>query len=84
MYFAFCRLYPSPPPGHHGSVWLLPVISLLLTNAVSSMRTCLSIRFEKFLETQKEDECEPLSIKSSLGITVFIIFTPPELVLYIK
>jgi hypothetical protein len=28
MYFVFYRLYPSSP-SHHGSVWLIPVISLL-------------------------------------------------------
>ncbi len=34
-----CILFPvvftPPSPSHHGSVWLLPVISLLLTNTVS-------------------------------------------------
>ncbi len=36
MYFIFCRLYPSSPqPPRHCSVWLLPVISLLLTSTVS-------------------------------------------------
>jgi hypothetical protein len=29
MCFVFCRLYPFSPPSHHGSVWVLPVISLL-------------------------------------------------------
>jgi hypothetical protein len=44
MYFVFCRLYPSSPqPPRHGSVWLLPVISLLLTSTVSPVRACLSI-----------------------------------------
>ncbi len=32
MYFVFYRLYPS----HHGSVWLLPVIPLVLTLAATS------------------------------------------------
>jgi hypothetical protein len=35
MYFVFCRLYPVYPPRHCGRVWVLPVISLLLTNTVS-------------------------------------------------
>jgi hypothetical protein len=30
IYFVFCRLYPFPL-SHHGSVWVLPVISLLLS-----------------------------------------------------
>jgi hypothetical protein len=34
MYFVFCRLYLFIS-SHHGSVWVLPVISLLLTNTVS-------------------------------------------------
>jgi hypothetical protein len=29
---------PFPPCSHHGSVWLLPVISLLLTNTVFPVR----------------------------------------------
>ncbi len=82
--FCFLSSLPLLPTGHHGSVWHLPVISLLLTSSVSRVRTCLSMRFERFRETQKEDERGPLSIKSSLGITEFISFTPPELVLYIK
>jgi hypothetical protein len=80
IYFAFCRLYSSSP-SHHGSVWHLPVI---LTNTVSWVRACLSIWFKRFRGSQKEDERGPLSIKSSLGIIVFIIFTTPELVLCIK
>ncbi len=31
MYFVFCCLYPFSP-SHHGSVWVLPAISLLSTN----------------------------------------------------
>ncbi len=36
---------PQPPPliGNHGSVWVLPVISLLLSNTVSPVRACLII-----------------------------------------
>jgi hypothetical protein len=47
MYFVFFSLPYSPhAPSHHGSVWLLPVISLLLTNTVSSVRACRSIWWE--------------------------------------
>jgi hypothetical protein len=42
VYLVFCRLYLSST-SHHGRVWLLPVISLLLTNTVSPVRACLSI-----------------------------------------
>jgi hypothetical protein len=56
---------PSPPShGHHGSVWLLYVISLLLTNTVSPVRACLIIWWERFRGTQKEDDRWPLSIQS--------------------
>ncbi len=34
VYFVFCRLCPFSP-SHHGRVWVLPGISLLLTNTVS-------------------------------------------------
>jgi hypothetical protein len=40
MYFVFCRLYPLFP-SHLGSIGILPVISLLLTNTVSPVRACL-------------------------------------------
>jgi hypothetical protein len=42
MYFVFCRLYPSSPQPPHGSVWLLPVISLLLAYTVSPVRACIN------------------------------------------
>jgi hypothetical protein len=34
----FSVVFTPSPPSHHGSVWLLPVISLLLTNTVSPVR----------------------------------------------
>jgi hypothetical protein len=40
MNVVFCRLYPFSP-NYHGSVWVLPVISLLVTNTVSPVRACL-------------------------------------------
>ncbi len=66
LYFVFCRLYPFSPqlPGH---CFVLPVISLLLTNIVSPpvrLRACLSSWLERFRGTQKEDERGPLSIHS--------------------
>jgi hypothetical protein len=40
--FVFCRLYPSSP-SYDGSVWVLPVILLLLTYTISPLQSCLSI-----------------------------------------
>jgi hypothetical protein len=66
MYFVFGRLYPfSPRPQQQCSV-PIPVISLLLTNTLSSVRAFLSICCERFRGTQKEDDRGPLSIPSSL------------------
>ncbi len=42
VYFVFCRLYPLLPLSTTGSLWILPVISLLLTNTVSPVRPGLS------------------------------------------
>ncbi len=60
MYLVFCRLFftfSSPlPPRHQRSIWALPGISLL-------HRRCV---LERFRETQKEDDCRPLSIQFSL------------------
>ncbi len=39
----FSVVFSPPFPSHRGSVWLLPVISLLLTKTVSLVRACLSI-----------------------------------------
>jgi hypothetical protein len=63
MYFVFCRLYPSSSPRLHDSVWLLPAIFLLLSNTISAVQACLSIKLERFCGSQKEDE----RIQSSLG-----------------
>ncbi len=63
MYFAFCRLYPSPPQDTHASAWLLHAISLHLTDTVSRVLPCLPpIRLERFRGSQKEDERGPLGI----------------------
>jgi hypothetical protein len=60
-YFVFCRLYSSSP-SHHSSVWLITVISLLLPNTVSPVRTCLSIWLERFRGSQKKAQRVPLSM----------------------
>jgi hypothetical protein len=60
--FYFLSSLP-PPPSHHGSVWLLPAISLLLTNIVSRVRACLSTWWEGFVGTKK---------KTSVGLLVLI------------
>jgi hypothetical protein len=55
---------PSPtshPASHHGSVWILPVISLFSTNTLSQVRA-----WRGFVRTKKEDESGPLIIQSSL------------------
>ncbi len=36
--FSFCRF--PPPPSSRGSVWLLPVISLLLANTIFAVLAC--------------------------------------------
>ncbi len=66
------RIFTPPPPSHHGSLWLLPVICLHLTNTVSPKRACLSIWLERFRGSQKEDKHEPLSIHFSLLTAVFM------------
>jgi hypothetical protein len=43
QYILFSVVFTPPPLSHHGSIWLLPVISLLLTNTVFPVRACLSI-----------------------------------------
>ncbi len=43
-------------------VWLLPVISLLLTYTEAPVRACLTIWLERFRGCQKEDKHWPLSI----------------------
>jgi hypothetical protein len=63
MYFIFLS---SLPLLHHDSIWVLPVISLLLANTVSPVRACLIIWLERFCGTLKEDDRWPLSIQSSL------------------
>jgi hypothetical protein len=53
MYFVLCRPYHSSP-NYHGNVLLLPVISLLLANAISLVRACISILYPK-LEVSRPD-----------------------------
>ncbi len=62
----FSVVFTRNPSSQHGSVWLLPVISLLLTNTVSPVWVRLTTWWERFPGTQKEDECGgPLGIQSS-------------------
>ncbi len=42
-------------------------LSLLWTNTASLVRACLIIWWERFRGCQKEDDCGPLSIQSSLA-----------------
>jgi hypothetical protein len=64
MYFVFYRLCPffPWPPRQWLTVWLLAVISLLLTYTVSRVWACLNILLETVCGSQKQDECGPLSI----------------------
>ncbi len=64
----FSVVFTPSPPSHHGSVWVLSVISLLLTNTISPVRACLIIWWERFRGTQREDDRDPLSIQSSLHL----------------
>jgi hypothetical protein len=61
--FYFLSSLPLIPPSHHGSVWLLPIFSLLLTNTVSRVRSCLSCGRRGFVGTTK---------KTSVGLLVLI------------
>ncbi len=77
----FSVVFTPPPPSHHGSVWLLPVVSLLLTNAISRMRAFLPVYIwsESFVGTKT---------KTSLGLLVFnssmlcLVEPPPPPVLW--
>ncbi len=69
----FSIVFISPSSSHHGRFWVLPVISLLLTNAVLPMRACLIIWWERFHGTQKGDDRWPLSIQSSMRLRVSLI-----------
>ncbi len=66
----FCFLSSLPLlPQHHGSIWLAPGISLLLTSTASPVRACVSIWLERFRGNQKEGVHGPLSVQSSLMTT---------------
>ncbi len=58
----FSVVFTASPLSHHGSICLLPFISLLLTYTVSPVRACLSKWLELFRGTQK---------KTSVGLFVF-------------
>ncbi len=65
--FLFSVVFTPSLPSHHGSVWVLPVISMLLTNTVSPVQARITICLESFRGTQKEDEFGPLSVHSILS-----------------
>jgi hypothetical protein len=50
----FSVAFTPPPPSHHGNVWLLPVISLLLTNTVSPVQAHLSYDGEVSWDKKKK------------------------------
>ncbi len=50
----FSVVFTPSPCSHHGSVWFLPVSSLLLTNTLSPVRARLSIWWEKFVGPKKK------------------------------
>ncbi len=58
--FLFYVVFTPSPPSHHGSVWVLPVISLFLTSTVLPVQACLTKWWERFRGTQKGEECWPL------------------------
>ncbi len=65
MYFVFCRLYPFPPPPPATTAVLGPtllVISLLLTDTVSPLRSCYSHEGRGFVRPTK---------KTIVGLLVF-------------
>ncbi len=64
LFYFLSSLPVPPPPSNHGSLWVLPVISLLLTDTVSPVRASLSICWERFRGSQEEDDRWPLSIQS--------------------
>ncbi len=94
IYFVFCRLYPSSPQPPRQFVWILPVISLLLTNNVSTVRACpslwacLFIWLERFLGEPKGRSVQASyeTLKKSVGLffktkscTVFYPYRRPRL-----
>jgi hypothetical protein len=66
--FFLSVVFTLPPPSHHGSVWLLPVIYLFLTITVSRVRACLSIWLERFRGSQEDDE--------RLALSIFFLYGP--------
>jgi hypothetical protein len=62
MAFVFCRLFPFSLQLPRQCLGPTCHLSILLTNAVSPVRACISIWWERFRGTQKKDELEPLCI----------------------
>ncbi len=61
----FSVVFTPFPPSHQVSVWVLPVISLLLANTVLSVQACLMhnhMMGEITWDPKKEDDREPLLV----------------------
>jgi len=76
----FCRLYPLSP-SHRGSVWVLPVISLLLTSTESPLRACLNYDRRGFVVEVSKFICAKVAfnhyftiIRLQYSIFLFIVF----------
>ncbi len=67
----FSAVFTPSPPSHHGSVWVLPVISLLLTNTISPVRTCLSMIGEVSQDPKRAWAGIFYSIQSSLVFSIW-------------
>jgi hypothetical protein len=64
----FSVVFTPSPPSHHGSVWVLPVIFLLVNkhSIDGAGLPVLMIGLERFRGIQKDDDRGPLSIQSYL------------------
>jgi hypothetical protein len=68
---------PLLPPSHHGGVWFLPIISLLLTNTGAGLPNAYPIHMIGEVSWEpKKDMRGPLSIQYSLGSYVYAYCIP--------
>ncbi len=67
-------VFTPPSSSNNGSVWLLPVISLLVNNTVLLVRACLSIWLERFRGSQTEDKRWPLEVFNPLMAYSLVFF----------
>jgi hypothetical protein len=69
----FSVVFTRSPTSHHGCVWVLPVISLLLTIAGAGLPIhIIGIIGDVFVGPKNEDDCGPLSIQSSPFYTLYV------------